>query len=102
MLLFFLISAHLYAALLDDVVMLQRRGIELHEFYAKKIYAEEHYEVMTTPLDHTHPSIRARIKIMYIFFATRTCMYMCIHAFYTHAHVHVTPNFLGIHVIIII
>ncbi|XP_019853287.1 PREDICTED: uncharacterized protein LOC105313082 isoform X2 [Amphimedon queenslandica] len=37
-------GAHLYAALLDDIVALQKRGIELHEFYAKKIYAEEHYE----------------------------------------------------------
>ena len=86
MLLFFLISAHLYAALLDDIVMLQRRGIELHEFYGKKIYAEEHYEVMTTPLDHTHPSIRLRIKIMYIFLATRTCIHVHVH--FTHMHMY--------------
>lgn len=43
-------SAHLYAALLDDIMVLQRRGLELHEFYAKKIYAEEHYEVLICTL----------------------------------------------------
>jgi hypothetical protein len=38
-------GAHLYAALIDDIINLQRRGIEMHEFYARKIYAEEQYEM---------------------------------------------------------
>lgn len=80
----FLISAHLYAALLDDIMMLQRRGIELHEFYAKKIYAEEHYEVMTTPLDHTHTINTHMNKISY----TISCyVYTCIHAL-THMYMY--------------
>ena len=37
--------SHLYAALIDDIMRLQRRGLELHEFYNKKMYAEESYEV---------------------------------------------------------
>ena len=40
-----LYSSHLYAALIDDIMKLQRRGLELHEFYNKKMYAEESYEV---------------------------------------------------------
>ena len=95
MLLFFLISAHLYAALLDDIVMLQRRGIELHEFYGKKIYAEEHYEVTTTPLDHTHPMNTRMNKNIVHDFLLRVHLYAC-----TYTHVHVTPNFFGIIIII--
>lgn len=35
----------LFSSLLSDLIALQRRGMELQDFYKQKLEAEEHYEV---------------------------------------------------------
>ena len=37
-------SAHLYAALCEDVAKLMKRAIKLYQKYSTKLYAEESYD----------------------------------------------------------
>lgn len=41
---FVVLSAHLYAALCEDVAKLMKRAITLYQKYSTKLYAEESYD----------------------------------------------------------
>ena len=72
------IRSALFSSLLEDIVALERRGIELQEFYAKKINAEEHYEV-TCVCVCVFVLVLVLVFVCYQAVCTYVCMYVCVY-----------------------